>query len=189
LTLRMEHDRNTLLSITEDANHGRPLARPDAGLVLNPDLDRPVCRTVGQRGGKALGDVFLKASMRPGAWPGYCGRPVRREKPRKGKASWSLRPPAVADIGTPPLSAWIQRAAGLKRPERQSSTPLVYVSQVRNRLMASAIWSSAPAKDKRRNLCPLSGSKSAPGVVATPISRSIFLAKSKLSLLNRVTSA
>ncbi len=45
----------------------RPLARPDAaaaglladaGLVLNPDLDRLVCRTVVQRGGKALGDVF-----------------------------------------------------------------------------------------------------------------------------------
>ncbi len=85
MTLRMEHDRNTLLSITEDANHGRPLARPDAGLVLNLDLDRPVCRTVGQREGKALGDVFLKASMRPGcwaeSWTGCCGRPVRREKP------------------------------------------------------------------------------------------------------------
>ncbi len=51
-------------------SRSRPLARPDAdaaglladaGLVLNPDLDRLVCRTVVQRGGKALGDVLFES--------------------------------------------------------------------------------------------------------------------------------
>ncbi len=89
------------VTLTGWSSRSRPLARPDAdaagllanaGLVLNPDLDRLVCRTVVQRGGKALGDVLLKASMRPGAlaWgrvlraPGEAGKAGRCKQPGEG---------------------------------------------------------------------------------------------------------
>ncbi len=95
-------------------SRSRPLARPDAdaaglladaGLVLNPDLDRPVCRTVVQRGGKALGDVFLKASMRPGSWPGAwgLGRVLRAsgEARKAGRCRQPGESPLVRDNTAP----------------------------------------------------------------------------------------
>ena len=46
-----------------------------------------------------------------------------------------------------------------------------------------------PANDSLMNRWPWTGSKSAPGVTATPVSLSIFWAKAKLSLVNLLTSA
>ncbi len=112
-------------------SRSRPLARPDAdaagllanaGLVLNPDLDRLVCRTVVQRGGKALGDVFLKASMRPGFWSGCYGRPVRQEKP---DAAGSLeRGPLVRDNTEPVFGPPLQVKSSPADPPSGSSVML-----------------------------------------------------------------
>ena len=66
---------------------------------------------------------------------------------------------------------------------------LIYRSQFLRRLQASIISASLPANESRILESPRSGSKSNPGVQATPISLSISLQNSELEFVKLEMSA
>ena len=54
----------------------------DPGLILEPDLDRPVARQASQMRLQGFGEVFLNAAITSGFWPGCRRRALMWEKPR-----------------------------------------------------------------------------------------------------------
>ena len=63
----------------------------DPRLVLEPDLERPAARGLGDRCGYRLAKVFLKAACASGTAFGWCGRSARQAKAsgRAARAMWS----------------------------------------------------------------------------------------------------
>ena len=76
-----------------------------------------------------------------------------------------------------------------EKQQRRRGKPSHVGRQVLRRRTASSISPVDPAKDMRSVPVPLARSKSMPGVVATPVSRSIRLQNSRLSLVRWETSA
>src|SRR5204862_4880384 len=64
-----------------DPGQGALLA--DAGLILEPDLDRLAAGALGQRLAYQLGEAFLNASCAASSAFGCLGRTDRRVKPRR----------------------------------------------------------------------------------------------------------
>ena len=53
----------------------------DAGLILEPEFDRPALRDMGEMGLQRHREVFLNASITRSSWAGWCGRALMWEKP------------------------------------------------------------------------------------------------------------
>lgn len=62
-----------------------PVLLPDAGFVLEPDLDLRVLRQVCYVRRQRVGEVFLNASITCGSCAGCCGRPEMWEKPSSAR--------------------------------------------------------------------------------------------------------
>ncbi len=129
-------------------------------------------RTAGRRSYAPLG----RGCRRPGR---RCGRRVGclpASFPRAGRGRPGHRRPALAGRHPAPAA-------------RSAARKAAHASQRRKRLAASAMSSVAPAKENRIVAWPRVGSKSVPGVAATPVSSSIRRQNATLSFVRWAMSA
>lgn len=87
----------------------------DPGLILEPDLDRPVARQASQMRLQGFGEVFLYAAITSGFRPGCRRRALMWEKPR----SFSTLPIVRSWYTTPKRSA----ISFCRSTRRQRTTP------------------------------------------------------------------
>jgi ribonuclease E len=187
-----------------------PVAEPGDPLVeaAAPDAAAPAHAAPEPRHAESQMPAAVETAVipdrQPAAEPAETA-PAEMERPAEGPAGMSEAPaaepvaaePAPDQVNVPPAQEVTGRpvnpsaagGAGCCPERRPRRGPRVHGRHGMRRRAASAMASVAPAKEKRSVAWPRAGSKSIPGVQATPVSRSMRRQNAWLSLVRCATSA